>query len=121
MPRSTLSRALSRLEDATHVRLLRRSTRSISLTEAGVRFFEEVRAHVGGLRQAVTTLSEQDEAPHGVLRVTMPVDVGESLLADVVTRFAQRYPRVVVEVDVSAAWSTCSKRASTSRSAPAPS
>ncbi|MFO0554957.1 MAG: LysR family transcriptional regulator [Polyangiaceae bacterium] len=101
VPKSTLSRALSRLEDATKVRLLGRSTRAIALTEAGKRFFEQVAPNVAGLRSAVSQLSENEEEAHGTLRVTMPVDVGEAIAADLVTRFARRYPRVQVEVDVS--------------------
>lgn len=101
VPKSTLSRALSRLEDATRVRLLRRSTRAIALTEAGKRFFEQVSTHVGSLRSAMEVLSEEEEKPQGILRVTMPVDVGESLLAELIARFAEKYPGVVVEADVS--------------------
>jgi DNA-binding transcriptional LysR family regulator len=101
VPKSTLSRALSRLEDATRIRLLRRSTRSIALTEPGRRFFDQVAPHVGGLRDAMTLLSDEDEQPQGLLRVTMPVDVAEALLAEPLVRFAARYPRVQLEVDAS--------------------
>lgn len=101
VPKSTLSRALSRLEDATRIRLLRRSTRSIALTESGRRFFDQVAPHVGGLRDAMTVLSDEDEQPQGLLRVTMPVDVAEALLAEPLVRFAARYPRVQLEVDAS--------------------
>lgn len=101
VPKSTLSRALSRLEDATKVRLLRRSTRSIALTEVGRRFFEQVVPHVVGLRDAVAVLSEEEEVPQGLLRVTMSVDVADVLMADVMYRFSQRYPGVQLEVDIS--------------------
>ncbi|MBK6517579.1 MAG: LysR family transcriptional regulator [Polyangiaceae bacterium] len=101
VPKSTLSRALSRLEDATRVRLLRRSTRAIALTEAGRRFFDQVSSHVGSLRTAMDQLTEEEDKPQGVLRVTMPVDVGEALMADVIARFTDRYPGVTVEADAS--------------------
>jgi DNA-binding transcriptional LysR family regulator len=101
VPKSTLSRALSRLEDATRIRLLRRSTRSIALTESGRRFFEQVAPHVGGLRDAMTVLSDEDDQPQGLLRVTMPVDVAEALFADPITRFVARYPRIQIEIDAS--------------------
>lgn len=101
VPKSTLSRALSRLEDATKVRLLRRSSRAIALTEAGRRFFDEVATHVASLRSAMEMLSEQEEQPQGLLRITMPVDVAEDLMADVIAKFAERFPKVVVEVDAS--------------------
>lgn len=101
VPKSTLSRALSRLEDATRVRLLRRSTRAIALTEAGRRFFEQVSTHVGSLRSAMDQLTEEEEKPQGLLRITMPVDVGEALLADLIARFTAKYPGVVIEADAS--------------------
>lgn len=101
VPKSTLSRALSRLEDATKTRLLRRSTRSIALTEVGRRFFDQVEPHVAGLRDAVATLSDSEQDPRGLLRITMSVDVAEVLMAEILHRFCQRYPNLQVEVDVS--------------------
>jgi DNA-binding transcriptional LysR family regulator len=101
VPKSTLSRALSRLEDHTKTRLLRRTTRAIALTEAGRRFYEQVAPHVGGLGDALAGLAEREDAPRGLLRVTAPVDVGEAFLGDVITRFVARYPAVEVDVDLS--------------------
>jgi DNA-binding transcriptional LysR family regulator len=102
VPKSTLSRAISRLEDATRVRLLSRSTRTLGLTEPGERFYAQAGPHVGGLKDAINLLGDAEEEPQGLLRVTMPVDVGEGLLGEVVARFLCRYPKVQVEVDVSA-------------------
>lgn len=102
VPKSTLSRAISRLEDATRVRLLSRSTRTLGLTEPGERFFAQVGPHVGGLKDAMSLLGDAEEEPQGLLRVTMPVDVGEGLLGEVIARFLCRYPKIEVEVDVSA-------------------
>ena len=58
VPKSTLSRAISRLEDATRVRLLSRSTRTLGLTEPGERFFAQVGPHVGGLKDAMNLLGD---------------------------------------------------------------
>lgn len=102
VPKSTLSRAISRLEDATRVRLLSRSTRTLALTEPGERFYAQVGPHVGGLKDAMTLLGDAEEEPQGSLRVTMPVDIGEGLLGEIIARFLCRYPKVEVEVDVSA-------------------
>ncbi len=102
VPKSTLSRAISRLEDATRVRLLSRSTRTLALTEPGQRFYDQVGPHVGGLKDAMTLLGDAEEEPQGVLRVTMPVDVGEGLLGEIIARFLCRYPKMEIEVDVSA-------------------
>lgn len=99
LPKSTLSRALTRLEEATHARLLRRTTRSIALTESGRRFFDQVAPHVGGLRDAMTVLFDEEDQPKGLLRMTLPVDMGEAILADIITKFVARYPGIEVHVD----------------------
>ena len=101
VPKSTLSRALRRLEDAASVRLLERSTRSISVTDAGRAFYEQVAPHVAGLHDATAALGDLVSQPQGLLRITAPVDVGESFLGELLVRFAARYPNVRLEVDLS--------------------
>jgi DNA-binding transcriptional LysR family regulator len=102
VPKSTLSRALARLEDAARVRLLSRSTRALALTDEGRRFYEQVVPHVEGLRDALSVLADEEEQPHGRLRITLPSDLGESLASDLLSRFVARYPRIQLEVDISA-------------------
>ena len=70
VPKSTLSRAISRLEDATRVRLLSRSTRTLGLTEPGERFYAQVGPHVGGLKDAINLLGD------GLRDVTAPENRG---------------------------------------------
>jgi DNA-binding transcriptional LysR family regulator len=101
LPKSTLSRALARLEDATRVQLLRRNTRSIALTDEGQRFFALVAPHVAGLQDALGQLADEEAQPSGLLRLTMPADLADSVLSELLTRFATRYPRIEVEVEVS--------------------
>lgn len=98
VPKSTVSRAIARLEDGLRVRLFQRTTRSLAPTEAGQALYVEILPHVEGLRAATSVLTTESEAPRGLLRVTAPNDLGTLLLADVVTRFCQRYPEVHIEV-----------------------
>lgn len=98
VPKSTVSRAIARLEDGLRVRLFQRTTRSLAPTDEGMALYAEVLPHVEALRAATSVLTTESEAPRGVLRITAPNDLGTLLLADVVTRFAQRFPEVQVDV-----------------------
>lgn len=98
VPKSTVSRAIARLEDALEVRLFQRTTRSLAPTEAGQALFTSVQPHVEALRAATSMVSDEHETPRGTLRITAPNDLGTLLLADVITRFCQRYPEMHVDL-----------------------
>jgi DNA-binding transcriptional LysR family regulator len=101
VPKSTLSRAVSRLEEAMRARLLQRSSRRLALTEAGRAFFDRAAPHVAGLRDAAEALDHEDQ-PQGTVRITAAPDAGEGFLGETLVRFTARYPLVRVEVDLSA-------------------
>ncbi len=98
VPKSTVSRAVSRLEDAMKVRLLQRTSRALSPTDAGRALFEEAQPHVHALRSASDVVSALVDTPRGALRVTAPNDLAWVFLAEVFTRFVARYPEVTLEV-----------------------
>lgn len=102
VPKSTLSRGVTRLEDALRTPLLVRTARRVMLTDAGRTFYERVAPHVAGLRDAAQIAGEREEQPRGTLRVTAPVDVGEALLGELFVRFMARYPQLRLDVDLSA-------------------
>lgn len=101
VPKSTLSRAVTRLEDAMKARLLRRSSRSIALTDAGRSFYDRTAPHIAGIADAAESSLSHEDQPQGVLRITAPVDVGEGFLADMMVCFTARYPLLRVEIDLS--------------------
>lgn len=98
VPKSTVSRAVSRLEDAMKVRLLQRTSRALSPTDIGRALFEEAQPHVHALRGASDVVSALVDTPRGPLRVTAPNDLAYVFLADVFARFVARYPEVSLEV-----------------------
>lgn len=100
-PKSSVSRALARLESDLGVRLLQRTTRKLNLTEAGQVFFERTRRVLGELRDAEQAVTQLQEAPRGHLRLTMPVELGMKFMGRVIAEFMQRYPEVSIEVDLS--------------------
>ncbi len=100
VPKSTLSRAIARLEAKTRAPLLYRAARSFTLTEEGRRFFETVAPHVAGLAEATKLLGSETEQPEGTLRVSAPLASGD-LLGDAMAHFSARYPRLRLVVELS--------------------
>jgi DNA-binding transcriptional LysR family regulator len=98
LPKSTVSRAVARLEDALDVQLVHRTTRSVALSTAGAALYEKVVAPISSLRQSVGELPAQEEQLSGGIRVTAPLDFGAAVLADVVRRFVARHPHVEVDL-----------------------
>lgn len=101
VPKSTVSRAVTRLEDGLKVRLLQRSPRAVALTDAGRRFFGDVAPHIAGLRDAAQALDAYQGQPQGTIRLSAPPDGGESFLGEMLVEFGARYPLLSVEVDMS--------------------
>jgi DNA-binding transcriptional LysR family regulator len=102
VPKSTISRAVARLEDGLKVRLLQRTTRALAPTEPGAALYAEVLPHVEALRSATAVVTAESETPRGVIRVTAPNDLAAMLLPDIVARFVKRYPEVEVELVLTA-------------------
>lgn len=101
LPKSTVSRRLSALEQRLGERLLLRTTRRQSLTEFGLQLLEHAR-QVASEVEAVTALSERRQAtPSGRLRVSMPSDFANVLLADTLAAFIAMYPAIQLELDLS--------------------
>ena len=98
VPRSTVSRAVSALEDDTGVRLFQRTTRAVTTTPAGLALFERVAPSLASLERAFADLPDALEAPTGTLRITTTVDLGASLVAAAIARFTARHQDVRVDV-----------------------
>jgi LysR family transcriptional regulator, transcriptional activator for dmlA len=86
------------LERRLGVRLLARTTRRQSLTEAGTTYLREARAILATVTALETRLSEESSTPSGVLKVTAPTPVGRRWIAPFVGDFARRYPAVRVHL-----------------------
>lgn len=101
IPKSSVSRTLSRLEAGLGVRLLQRTTRSLHLTDAGRQFYDRVRRNLEDIEDAERALSEWQSSPRGHLRITMPVELGMRFMGSVVAEFMQKYPGVSLEAELS--------------------
>lgn len=94
MPKSTVSRRISRLEDALSVQLLNRSSRSVSVTEDGMFFFDFCLRSIGVLRDGERALQNRRVTPQGVVRVAIPYVLGQSLIGPMLADFLQEFPDV---------------------------
>ncbi|MET4213273.1 LysR family transcriptional regulator [Bradyrhizobium sp. LA2.1] len=100
MPNSTLSRRIDLLEKEIGLRLLNRTTRKIELTEAGQIYFERCKRIVDEARLAHEQLDGMLAQPSGMLRVSLPVDFANTYLAPLIAEFAQQYPDIDFEFDL---------------------
>ncbi len=101
LPKSTVSRRLSQLEERLGERLLLRTTRRLKITEFGQALLEHAR-QVETEVEAVAALAESRQArPSGRLRVSMPNDFANLLLTDMLAAFSAMHPAVTLELDLS--------------------
>lgn len=98
---SGVSRLISRLEERLGVRLLQRTTRKLSLTEAGQTFHDRTAQFLDELSAAEVELRASGVAPRGHLRVGAPVGLGQVFLAPALSRFAAPFPELSVELKLS--------------------
>jgi DNA-binding transcriptional LysR family regulator len=100
LPKSSVSRAVAALERELAVQLIQRTTRRLQLTEAGRAYYESVSRALSGIDEAAAEVSQQQDAPRGMVRVTAPADLGHWVLAPTLARFAMRNPEVRLEVSL---------------------
>ncbi|HBS1998888.1 TPA: LysR family transcriptional regulator [Klebsiella quasipneumoniae subsp. quasipneumoniae] len=94
---SVISRRVSHLEKKLGVRLLVRTTRSVTLTEAGTWFLQRARAALDELSAASREVGDFAATPQGTLRVSLPVTFGRELIAPVFPDFLQAYPDISLD------------------------
>lgn len=92
------SKLVSKLESDLGVKLLNRTTRALSLTEAGQAYADRMRAILESFDDLTTELQNAAIAPRGRIRLTAPLSFGTVRLAPVLARFARDYPEISLEV-----------------------
>jgi DNA-binding transcriptional LysR family regulator len=98
--KSTLSQNLRSLEERLGVRLLNRTTRSVSLTEAGARLLARVGPSLVELNAAVDEVANHRQSPTGLLRLVVQPPVATLLIEPILARFLWEYPGVQMDVAV---------------------
>lgn len=95
----TISRQINGLEEKLGVRLLQRTTRRLSLTEAGEIYYKKSLQIQNEVIEANLSIRGFTEKPSGVLRIAAPHTWAEILIAPLMSEFIQRYPEIVLDIE----------------------
>lgn len=106
VPASSLSRRVADLEKSLGATLLKRSTRTVQVTEIGRSYFEQVREILLRLEQSDESVRSYQARPMGRLRISSTVGFGERILLPLLEEFSQLYPDVLLDVSLSDELST---------------
>lgn len=96
---SYISKEINKLEARLGVRLLNRTTRSISLTPEGEMYFQQCQQMVIDAEQALGELNQNQEMIKGVLKISCPVSFGLNYLQPVLSNFLNHYPLMTLDID----------------------
>ena len=98
--KSAVSRRVATLEDRLGVQLLRRTTRSLNLTDTGRSFYEHSARILADLDEAESAVLQQHGELKGSLRVALPLSFGVRHMAGPIAEFSRRHPRVTFDLDL---------------------
>jgi len=98
VPKSSVSRAVARLEEQLGARLFERTTRQVRLTHTGQAYYDGASRALAALTDAEQSVAESQGEPRGTIRLSVPVNAPKQLLSDLVSRFVQQFPAIRVEV-----------------------
>ena len=98
LPKSTVSRKVSQLEARLGVRLLHRTTRNLTLTDAGVEYYRSCSRVVADLTNAELAVTQLQASPRGTLRITAPVEFGAGFLGPLVVELLERHEDLRVDL-----------------------
>ncbi len=98
--KASASMRISELERQAGVLLVRRSTRSVGLTEAGQQLVNDMLPAFGRISESFTAVKDLVGTPRGLVRVTAPVALGRQHLGPAVAAFLQRFPEIHIELEL---------------------
>lgn len=96
-----VSRQVSDLESRLATKLLHRTTRKVSITEAGTIYYQRCRQLLDDLQEAEHAVNDLHSKPTGKLKITAPITFGELIIAPLINNFIARYPELEVELQLS--------------------
>lgn len=99
IPKSTVSRRVAQLEERLGVRLIHRNTRKVSLTAIGEAYYERCVRIVTDIALSNQIVTDMQDEPRGLLRVTAPVDFSTACIGPVIAAFIAQYPDITVELE----------------------
>ncbi|OFZ31059.1 MAG: hypothetical protein A2622_00185 [Bdellovibrionales bacterium RIFCSPHIGHO2_01_FULL_40_29] len=99
VPKSTVSKAISRLEKVSGTKLLMRTTRSLTLTAAGRVFYEACLGPITAIEEALKLLQGKDSILTGSVRITAAEDLGSLIISPAIAALSTQYPDISFELD----------------------
>ena len=100
VPKSRLSRRVALLEDSLGARLLQRTTRKLSLTDVGARYYEQCLVMLQAADAAEAVVLSHQSQPRGRLRISCPIGIAQFEIGPLLPAFSRAYPDVRVEMVV---------------------
>jgi len=98
---SSVTRMVDGLEAELGAVLLNRSTRQISLSDAGAAYYLKAREVLNAVAEADASVTDRGEVPAGHLRISVPVAFGRRLIAPHIDSFLKRYPQLILDMTLS--------------------
>ncbi|GGH31785.1 LysR family transcriptional regulator [Alsobacter metallidurans] len=96
--RSALSHMVAALESRLGARLFHRTTRSVTLTEAGERFVADTAPALRDIREAIGRLTDHQAEPSGTLRINASSGAARQIMAPIILEYVRRHPRVIIDI-----------------------
>ena len=93
-----VSKQVMALEEELGVKLLHRTTRSVTMTDEGSLYFERASLAIEELKDAAADVQDLKSAPRGPLRIGVPLSFGQTHLLPVLSGFARKYPEIAMDV-----------------------
>jgi len=97
---SYISKEVNKLEDRLGVRLINRTTRSISLTPEGELYFQQCQQIIDDAHQAESSVNQRQLEPKGLLKVSCPISFGMPHLKPILAKFLALYPKVNLDLNM---------------------
>lgn len=97
---SAISHAMNRLEDRIGVRLLNRTTRSVSVTQAGAQLLRTLRPSLESIEAVLAELESYRDVPSGHIRIVSPEHATRQILVPTLSKILASYPEISIEIDV---------------------
>lgn len=104
MPLSTVSRRVSALESELGVSLLKRTTRRVTLTVQGQNYYAQCQEPLTLLQEAERVLTRAQQRPEGLLRITVPVILGQEPFLDFLSAFLKAHPGIRIDLFITNAF-----------------
>ena len=101
LPKSTVSRKITQLEERLGVRLIQRTTRSLRLTDTGNAYYGHCSRILSEIEEANIAVTQMQTTPTGTLRITAPVLFGSTVLSSLIADFMDEHPQLNIDMVLS--------------------